>query len=175
MPHNRENNNVRRPGQKGLVSVGPAGEVRRLSWPRNQPFCFSPRPLSALAWPLHSCQSTSLSFASAFRLPAITLPPYCLPHLLLSHTCLWRWGWRVSAAISRLSGRSHRLQQWDLPSGAHPPWHRAWGRACCRLSLAKQVVSDLFDFSVCWLSTTIVGYLGGFGGMPLSWHAQRSL
>ena len=105
---------------------------------------FSSRPLSALAWPRHSFQSTSFSSSPEFSLPVIDSPPCCLPPLLRRPTRLRRWGWRVSAAISRLSGKPRRLLQRYPPLVMRPSWHRAWGRACCRSSLAKRLVNGLF-------------------------------
>ena len=123
-------------------------------------FLFSPCPLSALAWPRHSCQSTSLYSAPAFHFCTVAPPPCCLTPLLRSRNRLLRWGWNVSAAISRLSGWPRRLLQRDPALGVRSYWHRAWGRACCRSSLAKQVVSGLFVCLLCWLLRTLVSYGG---------------
>ena len=126
-----EQNPARWPGETGQYFVGPVGEAWRLLWPWKHPF-FSPCPLSAIAWPRHYCQSTSLSSTPAFRLSVIALPPFCPPPLLRTPTRLLRWGWKVSAAISRLLGRPRRPLRWDPPFGARPSWHRAWGRDCSK-------------------------------------------
>ena len=116
---------------------------------KSPPFVFPPRPLSALTWPRHSCQLTSLYSDPTFRLPAVTPPPCCLPTLLQIPTRFLSWGWKVSAAISGLSGRPYRLLHQYPPSGARPSWHMAWGRACRQSSLAKRVISGLFVCRVC--------------------------
>ena len=98
-PHNRENHDVRQPGETRLVSFGPGGEVRRLPQPHNNFFCFSTCLLSALAWPCHSCQLNSSSSTSNFRLTAVASLPCCLHPLHLSMTRIWSWGLRVFAII----------------------------------------------------------------------------
>ena len=127
-------------------------------------FCFSLRPLSAIYWMLHSCQSTSLYSVTNFCLPVFASSPCCLPHFFRIPTCLLCRGWKVSDAISRPSGWPCRLLRWDHTSGARPYWHRAWGRACCQSLLAKRVVSGLLVCRVCWLLPTLMGYGGVLGG-----------
>ena len=136
---------------------------------------FSHRTLSALAWMCHYCQSTSLSSAPAFRLPAVSSPPFCLSPLFWSPTRLLHWGWRVSAAILRLSGRPRRLLRRDPPSGARLSWHRAWGRACCQSLMSKRVLSGLFFFSRLLIVDNTRGLRVVLGGTPLTWHNQGSL
>ena len=116
-------------------------------------FCFFS---SSTVCPYLDAPFLSVNFlVLCFRLPsycrrfAVALPSCCLLPSPLSLTRLWRREWRVSVTISRLSGQTHRLQQRYLPSGAHLPWSKAWGKSCHLHYLAMKVVSDLFDFRVC--------------------------
>ena len=110
------------------------------------PLFFPLRPLSALAWPRHSCQSVSLSSGPAFRLPDVASPLCYLPPLLRNPTRLFCWGRRVSSTILGLLGRPHRLLWRDLPSVARPSCYGAWGRACRQSFLSKRVLNGLFIF-----------------------------
>ena len=138
-------------------------------------FCFSPRPLSFLAWLRYSFQSDYLSSAPAFCLPAVTLPPFWLPPLLRIPTRFLRRGWNISATILRLLGWTRRLLRQDPPSCERPSWHRAWGRASRQSSLAKRMLSGLFVCCVFMIFANARGLWGDFGGTPLTWHAHISL
>ena len=64
MPHNRENHNVRQPGDTQLVSIVPAGKVQRLPWPHNQLFFLLVRCLPSLGRAI-----------LVIRIPRLPLPP----------------------------------------------------------------------------------------------------
>ena len=121
MPYNQANHEVRRPKD----TIG----FYRTSWWVMMPavamqssfllFYLLVRFLPSLGGAIIFSRHDLFS-ASAFCLFAVASPPCCLPPLHLIPTFLCRRGWRVSAAILRLSGWPCRLQRWDLPSGTRP-------------------------------------------------------
>ena len=85
MLHNRKKSQYAWSCIDRVGSVGPMSRVRLLMRPCNQPFCFYPRLLSALTWSHHSCNLTSLSYASTSRLPPSC---HCLATMLPSSFAL---------------------------------------------------------------------------------------
>ena len=156
---------MRRSGETQLVCVRPAGEVRCLPRPRNQNFIFS----SSAVFHILDATFLSINFlVFRFRLSAFLLS-------LLHHVaCLFCLLARLVSVVGNVGSLpqycGYRLNPTTFSSRIYPQARirlgfKAWERDCHQHSLAKQAVSDIFDFSrLCWLSQTHVGYRGGLRG-----------